>query len=124
MGANQIMLSWPLLAVAAEWTKQLVDQVKVLHAEGISHLCLGPPNVSVDAAGILHVGDFLGKIRVLRLLESGWQGMLGVLDGNWAMWYPPEVHFRLSGTDAGTDRLSEGSCLDGFRVDSWQLGVM
>lgn len=112
--AKQAATFWPLTAMAASWARQLVTQVQALHAENIAHLCLGPQTVNVDAAGELHMGDFMGKIRALRLFESGWRGKS---DDAWAMWYPPEVH-RCVSTGEG------GAKLDKFRIDSWQLGVV
>lgn len=103
---EQVASDWRMLAKLGHWSQQLVKDMAALHNADIAHVCLGPETVWVDADGGLHVGDFMGKIRTLRLLESGCMRE-GVLDPELAMWYPPEVH-------RGTMQVSSGASTSGI----------
>lgn len=134
--AHQITSQWPLSAAAATWAGQLLAGVAALHAEGIAHFCIAPATLNVNASGDIIVGDFLGKVKALRLLASGWKGPP---DEAWAAWYPAEVQQRVSdgGYEMGCEQAvcrggeeapqtcgTVASCnVEGFRVDAWQVGV-
>lgn len=146
--AAQVQAHWPLLSLASTWVSQLMQGVASLHGLGIAHLCLSPANIMVSADGTLQVGDFLGKVHVLRFFESTFNPHTEEETTTnqhrleeWASWYPAEVHRLLpeapysaaeaspqnlqsAGRRAGTVSGSplEGSKM-GFRVDAWQLGV-
>jgi len=110
-----------LASTAARMARQLVVQTQSLHSEMIAHLCLGPPDVGVDQHGGLLLGDFLGKIRLLHVMQGKGNGDEN-LEDSWWMWYPAEV---LLGSRNGslTKDLNIDGFQDGSRVDAWQLGL-
>jgi len=123
-----------LVHQAAVWVHQLATEVCVLHEEGIAHACIAPCTILVDKDGTLRLGDFLGKLRLLCLLAQDGNGEDMQDRAAWAMWYPPEIHARLSSVrskaadngmagGAATGVKEADSTLFLFRVDAWQLGV-
>lgn len=126
--AEFITEQWSLLFPVAEWVGQLLHDVQSLHMEvdGIAHLCLGPQTVLVDQHGQLRIGDFLGKVKALRMLASNSQGKKEEAKcadvKEWAMWYPAEVHRRVNLTEDAYGS-EDNAKLDLLRVDSWQFGI-
>jgi len=123
--AKQAASDWHLTSTLAGWTSQLVSAVQALHSEGIAHLCISPLTVAVDEKGVLRLGDFLGKIRVLRTFD-GSSGCRSKPDEAMAIWFPPEVlRASMDSADGSSSMFALGDSqqTEQFRVDAWQLGL-